>query len=468
MASLLAQQDQENLTYGHQTIAASKSLNQAKKALLPKTPGIKTTKTPFRLPLNDENGIDARKASLKKGKGKGDVFVTPNAPKGRAPLGQKTTNAKAKPFQTPKDDPGKSKQASSARKPRVRVSHTEPVKIDVLSNQNEEEEPEIEYMPPRAQALPDIPDDIGAYLDITKLGEGTPKLDFYGDLYNTKGSDGLTVLEREEIETKRSIEKDEQEATAHAEYTLDCVYSDCRHEPECPTQVCKDAPEINRKAKEKLEKSLADIQAHFESLPLIGNRPPRSSAPVKEKKVNITKGPSTTISKNAASALSMPKTKLAVPDRQILKPVGASKFASVLASRPKRPTQPTNPSSMRHTAAVATSNTTMGYSKGRAASASLRKAREPLSIDSTSNSKKTTSDPNNLFPEDFMKQHGEPRFMSEMWVRCRQAGLIEMPGDEDRKKDESAGFAILGPDGKSVADYGQEEAEKEFEMTMPF
>ena len=53
---MLAARDQENLVHGHQAAAAAKPLNQGVKQLAPKTPGNKVPKTPFKVPLNDENG----------------------------------------------------------------------------------------------------------------------------------------------------------------------------------------------------------------------------------------------------------------------------------------------------------------------------------------------------------------------------------------------------------------------------
>ncbi len=77
---MLAARDQENLVHGHQAAAASKTLNQGARQLAPKTPGNKVPKTPFKLPLNDENGIGgfgAGKTGLKtNGAGK-NAFVTP-------------------------------------------------------------------------------------------------------------------------------------------------------------------------------------------------------------------------------------------------------------------------------------------------------------------------------------------------------------------------------------------------------
>ena len=45
----------ENAIYEQQTAAAAKPLNQGVKGLAPKTPANKAPKTPFKVPLNDEN-----------------------------------------------------------------------------------------------------------------------------------------------------------------------------------------------------------------------------------------------------------------------------------------------------------------------------------------------------------------------------------------------------------------------------
>ena len=71
----------------------------------------------------------------------------------------KTTNAKAKAFQTPAPAPvenelGKTNQKSvSARKPKPKVSHAEMTKLEVLGDKDELEERDIEYMPPRSKGL---------------------------------------------------------------------------------------------------------------------------------------------------------------------------------------------------------------------------------------------------------------------------------------------------------------------------
>lgn len=76
--------NQENAIYEQQTAAAAKPLNQGVKGLAPKTPGNKAPKTPFKVPLNDENaktgGKGKQKGLFGDGKaGKADMsaFVTP-------------------------------------------------------------------------------------------------------------------------------------------------------------------------------------------------------------------------------------------------------------------------------------------------------------------------------------------------------------------------------------------------------
>lgn len=196
---MLAARDQENLVHGYRTAAAAKSLNQENRHQQPKTPGNKVPKTPFKVPLNDENGVMAfggGKTGLKTARkgnenliiggkrvGFGDKakIVTPSgqsAAKGtdiilsrilissktlvpqttRAPLGLKTTNAKAKAIQTPAtglvdNGVGKPKQNSvSARKPRLRVSHADTTKLKIHGDDGDAE-PEIEYMPPPVKGI---------------------------------------------------------------------------------------------------------------------------------------------------------------------------------------------------------------------------------------------------------------------------------------------------------------------------
>lgn len=81
---MLAARDQENLAHGHQQAAASKPLNQGTRQLAPKTPGNKAPKDPFRVPLNDENGLGLFGAgkSILRTNGKGNENLVTGAKKG--------------------------------------------------------------------------------------------------------------------------------------------------------------------------------------------------------------------------------------------------------------------------------------------------------------------------------------------------------------------------------------------------
>ena len=74
----LAAKDQENFVHGLQTQAQTKSLNNAR----PPAKGL-APKTPFKVPLNDENALGRTQHTKGKGlltvkkDGKQDAFVTP-------------------------------------------------------------------------------------------------------------------------------------------------------------------------------------------------------------------------------------------------------------------------------------------------------------------------------------------------------------------------------------------------------
>jgi hypothetical protein len=74
---ILAANDQENLAHSFQAAAAAKSLNAGLKGFNAKTPGNKAPKTPFKIPLNDENAFKGGKTGGKtNGKGDGNLFMT--------------------------------------------------------------------------------------------------------------------------------------------------------------------------------------------------------------------------------------------------------------------------------------------------------------------------------------------------------------------------------------------------------
>lgn len=122
---------------------------------------------------------------------------------------------------------------------------------------------------------------------------------------------------------------------------------------------------------------------------------------------------STLRSREAAAALGGQKT-TAPPARTTAPP--KPRVASALM--PKKKTRvPTNPSSMRNTAAAATSNTTVGYTKGRSVSATLREQQIEH--------KKSSSSQTSISPGTYMRLYGPPPLGSEMWSRCKAAGCLE-------------------------------------------
>lgn len=90
----------------------------------------------------------------------GKLIGYTTGPRTRAPLGAKTTNAKAKAFQTPlptllsNDSDKQTQKSATARKIKPRVSHAEMTKLEVLGDseilgsKDDLEERDIEYMPP--------------------------------------------------------------------------------------------------------------------------------------------------------------------------------------------------------------------------------------------------------------------------------------------------------------------------------
>ncbi|KAL9610897.1 MAG: hypothetical protein Q9167_004438 [Letrouitia subvulpina] len=376
---MLAAQDQENLVHGQQAAAAAKPLNQGIKQLPPKTPRNPTAKTPLKVPLNDENRAPAFGAAKKTG-GKGDehwstivkrglsdqsAFVTPKAPQNRAPLGVKTTNAKAKTFQTPAPPAAEnevvktSQKSASTRKPKPKAVHSERTKLEeLLADKEALDEREVEYMPPPAQDLPDIPDDIPLGYDYSGAAD---MRNWYAYYIHAPDAEGLSYVQREEIREKKESELLEKKLMA--KWTLDdeCVPWLCTCYPECTGPECVENVKMRRAAEEKYRKTMAELE-------------PKTKTATK--KPVPSKGPSVATSRSAASALSQPKRPATQP-KPAIKSATTMKKPVPTSSKGGSTPAPTNPSSMRHTAAAAASKTTMGYSKGRTTSAALRKPNAP-------------------------------------------------------------------------------------------
>ncbi|KAI4093406.1 MAG: hypothetical protein LQ339_007681 [Xanthoria mediterranea] len=458
---MFAVRDQENLVHGHQAAAAAKPLNQGVKQLAPKTPGNKTAKLPLRLPLNDENGTTAFGGGKKTvGKGNGNSifggkkdgmenksFVTPIGPRNRAPLGAKTTNAKAKAFQTPaaaqnEHDLGKTiRKSVSARKPKPKAIHPESTKLeDILADKEALDQREIEYMPPNPKDLPDYPDDDLPELDLSAF-QGPHRLaGWFEHFANKPDAEGLSFVQRKEMEEKLTNEYLDKKGEAEIQLAIDSAPMSCLCDTECWGDECKQNPIRKEEAQETYRKTMAALEQMIHG---------PSKKPIKAK------GPTISTSKAAVTALSNTKRPvLAAKPPQ--KPIAPVKRSMPIPSRNKKTPPPTNPSEMRHAAAVAASKTTMGYSKGRATSATMRKAVLP----GKENQVPAVVSDYSLPPGAFIKRYGVPRYGSEKWLECKIAGCF----DEDYTED--LGEAVTASNDDAVAEYFRQEAMKDFVLEL--
>lgn len=257
-----------------------------------------------------------------------------------------------------------------------------------------------------------------------------------------EGPDGLSHAEREERLLQKMYDIANKREEALMQRNIDSTPIPCTHYPECLTEICKDTVEARKAAEEQYQKTIAAIEAETAT----------------DTKTSLPSGePSTIKSKVAAAKLSLPKQSgpalktSSKPNNAPSKP----RLTTSLVSRPKKTPAPTNPSHMRHNAAVAASKTTMGYSKGRAASATLRRSVLPQKEVKTG-----SCHDNSLAPAEYIRRYGIPREGSEMWAHCRAAGYF----DDDKGPSLEEIFAGDHPHGLDTL--LREEAEQDFQLTL--
>ncbi|KAF2201838.1 hypothetical protein GQ43DRAFT_440217 [Delitschia confertaspora ATCC 74209] len=330
---LLAANDQENLVHNLHTGPTGKPLNHGTlKAFGAKTPGPKAPKTPFKVSLNDENAAGKTGKTLKTiGKGNAGAFVTPAGPRtARAPLGMKTTNAKTRAFLTPAapfDGSVKTQKVSPRlRRPKVKVHQPE------AQDEQEEEEREIEYMPPKEIPLPDEYDDLPKDWKFPMFEGANMTRGITNAYLNPLGNDGLRKWEREE---KKALASDK------------------------------------KRSEEEMERAFAKIHAE-EDAELVRSLglelPGKASSVASEGAIKKSTGPSSLKARSAAAALSPPAKS------SYARSTASTKQRIPLSSKTVRPAM--NGSAARHAAATTASKSTIGYSRSRPASTTLRK---PLS-----------------------------------------------------------------------------------------
>ncbi|KAI1138963.1 hypothetical protein F5Y05DRAFT_357020 [Hypoxylon sp. FL0543] len=367
---MLAARDQENLAFNRQNGAALKQQQgQVKRQLQPNTPGARFAKTPLKVPLNDENAAHAAGGAksvlggrtrgnentlTSKGKGLKTNLATPSAePRSRAPLGDKTTNAKAKGQQTinvksaVRELEKSQGKAPGTTRPKQKNPQAELQKLQVhTENTDPLSEEEIEYCPPKPKDRPyesDVFPDGALKFDALKpenLFKG-----YYDYYFNPVDEHGVSLADRElEERNKKAME-------------------------ECDRRIKEDIDSIDWGIRGEVELSKKKSLAPAEGAP---------KKDVATKRATANKALSTIKAKNAADALSMDDT-----TKSLQRKLGKSTEATKVPSH-KRTTSIPMPSFKRQASAStqmgprktsmeieANSRTTIGYTKGRSTASML-------------------------------------------------------------------------------------------------
>lgn len=255
----------------------------------------------------------------------------------------KTTNAKAKAFQTPASlGPEKEIEKSqgpktSARRPK-KVTHADTIKLQIHGDESPLAEREVEYAPPKPKDIPyesDIFPDGCLNYDVLKP-ENLMK--------------GMHQTYYRNIEENRRIKL---EATYEEDYQRSAKAGDA--------QVLKMMEE---------EWTVGDVPETFRHLRKKAAKP--SVVPARKPTSIPSKGPATITSRRAASALSAAAKPTIAPPKAY-KPVQKPSIPFLGRSRPTTPMPPSNASAINHNASAAASRSTIGYSKGQSASNALQR-----------------------------------------------------------------------------------------------
>ncbi|KAJ3498776.1 hypothetical protein NLG97_g847 [Lecanicillium saksenae] len=346
---LAAHRDQENLVHAHQVPAKQQ----------PKTPGSRYPKTPMgRFAKNDENAPTAFTgkniiAGTAKNTGNGklmamptgqrQVLATPLGTQSRAPLGNKTTNAKARPNQSgagkEKARPIEASQLKPAtQRPKLRQTELAAPKFEVQPDKKErvtEEEPE--YAPPAPLPLPyqsDVLPEGG--LTFEGLKKEYMLKGYYENFYNPVDADGVSRLDKAfDDEMKSALDKAVEQHDREFE-ALDWGVPDAEEsKARLPTNAAAKNPSSR-------------VNPH-------GNASDR-----KFQTIN---------SRRAASALAIHSDRAAsAPSSR----AASSSKRPLAATSQARTAKPSAIEPLGATTGEAASRTTIGYSKGRSASSMMR------------------------------------------------------------------------------------------------
>lgn len=409
---LAAHRDQENLVHSRQV----PTKDVASKNIAPRTPGARYPKTPLKIPLNDENGAQATgaKGLLPTGKntmGKKQPTATPAGTR-RAPLGNKTTNAKARavaPGVTVKGmvqefEKSQVKQPSH-QKPKPKALNTAPVKFEVMSDVTGLSD-DVEYAPPKPQ---DLPYESDVFPDGVLTFEGLKPENilkgYYERYHDPVDDDGIRVKDKKfEEQLQKALKEGDERILKDIENTDWSV---------------SDVPET---------KVLARLQKPQDAL---APKPDRARAIAN--RTALKQYPPTLSSRRAVSALSMNST---VRERKPRAPLEAAmqpkrKLPFLLSGRKAiKPAQPTKTPQESAIAEVASRNT-LGYSKGRSASSAVKTNRGPLARSASGASVSSDRSDVTITPANFLKFQESKVNKSEESPRPQFLGIFDVHEDSD-------------------------------------
>lgn len=443
MASIF---DQENLIASHQTVAANKPLNQTIKALQPKTPG-NNLKTPFR-GRNDENTI------INAGKSTKNTFITPgSAPRTgtRAPLGAKTTNAKAQAFQTPapgakaiKPDLTGRKASSTRRtvKKKIYVDTEQPDQTEV--QELEQDEPDFGYAPPPIVPLPDPPmefdlDQTYAALRPENFNRGVAEIYFQ----SPKDENGFSIsLKKMEQRDRESLQRD-----------LDRIL-------ETPDDISARIPDIDDEVDVVTERD--------QRLPIAHKKKDIPSA-THESNINTIK------SRSAAAALSVNQPARTYRSHARLPSAVTAQTTSSKQKRKSTFNVPRDADQDLHSMPPPFSNATIGFPKAKKAPSILPRSKDTRPLRHGRNKSQLSA--NLLAPQEqeehttpvspkrFVEAHGEPSVDSDMWTRLKELEIRDRRRDDGTDADEEPIFDFDDELDRKLA-FGIADVDEDFELTL--
>ncbi|GAO17002.1 hypothetical protein UVI_02022220 [Ustilaginoidea virens] len=356
---LAAHRDQENLVHGH---------HHAPSKQQPKTPGARYPKTPGNFGRNDENapsifaGKNAAdtgvrmagngKSVLGKPTGQRQALVTPLENRNRAPLGNKTTNAKARPGHTVavkdrvREIENTQIRQTSMQKPKQRPVDLQPQKLTMQPDDmtGTAGAPEPEYAPPRPTPLPYESDVLpAAGLTFNGLKRSNILKGYYQHFHNPLDENGVSRIEKKFNDEMKALFKKAEDRNA------------------------EDIAAINWSPEDISEATESDLgQGH------IRNKVEACSAA--NSALSVTqKQPSTLSARRAASALAVraESQSRSLSRSFAAKPMARRPLSSAFsASQVAKPTGTKSPS-VGNSIGETASRTTLGYNKGRSASSMM-------------------------------------------------------------------------------------------------